>query len=536
MSKNSSNNSSNNRNDDTANWVGILIMMIIFWPIGIFLLLKKLRIFSDPETSSNSQRNRANNNNARRNNTGNARNAQGTNQNSRTQGSESTAASEAENIAREVAAELSQAAREAGNAARQVFSALKSDSKSRTWESATGQSQSWQSLASTFTRSSTTETDKKDENDDFATPSQAQREKDSQDDSKLASDTRGVSQENNFVDTSEKTKKSQSSKDTAIAKEERTALDKKSGRFISFILLLISFALFILGARTVYTAAQAIWQYSQNRWFDFYLGVFYLTGGFISFLSRNTVAKRLARYRRYNALLTKRDIVSIEEISQTLGLSSRTVKRDLQAMIDAGYINQDAYINHNTSHLVLSYISAEDALTSAKNAANAANTAIVPDAAQMSSDELVDIPENQYMAIIQELRELNITILDDDISDKIDRIEDVTAMIFRIVVENPEKLPQIRRFMNYYLPTTMKLLRSYATLEKQGINGENITSAKENISRVLEMLASGFEQQFDQLFRSDAIDIAADITVLENLMQQDGLTESEPILKTMEGV
>jgi len=88
--------------------------------------------------------------------------------------------------------------------------------------------------------------------------------------------------------------------------------------------------------------------------------------------------------------------------------------------------------------------------------------------------------------------------------------------------------------MNYYLPTTLKLLRSYATLEKQGINGENITSAKENIGRILDTLATGYAQQLDQLFESDVIDIAADINVLENLMQQDGLTGEKPGMRVME--
>jgi 5-bromo-4-chloroindolyl phosphate hydrolysis protein len=89
--------------------------------------------------------------------------------------------------------------------------------------------------------------------------------------------------------------------------------------------------------------------------------------------------------------------------------------------------------------------------------------------------------------------------------------------------------------MSYYLPTTLKLVRSYATLEKQGVKGENITSTKKSIGEILDTLSVGYEQQLDQLFKSDAIDIAADINVLENLMQQDGLTGEKSGFQTAAG-
>jgi hypothetical protein len=135
----------------------------------------------------------------------------------------------------------------------------------------------------------------------------------------------------------------------------------------------------------------------------------------------------------------------------------------------------------------------------------------------------------EYTATISELRELNDTIADITISDKIDRIEELSAKIFCIVEENPAKLPAIRRFMDYYLPTTLKLLHSYATLEKQGDSGENTTYAKERIDVGLDILTKCYEQQLDQLFESDALDIDTDIDVLESMMKQDGLSDDNPL-------
>ena len=528
--------SDKNKDSDFSQWIGILILMVVFWPVGLFMLLKKMRIFSDPDKIPNNRKKTTTDESAPQNShSKNDTKAYSTEQSKKKSESANEAAREAENMAREVAAELAQAAREAGNAAKQVFSILRNDKdgertqstsgKTGSWESATSQSVSWQSLASTIEHSvTTTITQKKEKNTAPFSSEEAYA-----DSSKKSPDS--------TIHPSHEAKRAQASPPVHASYQSEpsdgsgSALGKKSGKLISTVLLLISIALFILGANSTIGAAREIWVHGNNRWFDFYTGVFYFIGGFISFISRNTVAKRIARYKRYILLIGDRDMVSISSMSRTLALSARTVKRDIQAMIDAGYLDREAYIDHDTGQLVLT--SPQSSVQASDHTSNDKDAFVKPNTASMEAEELSD---QQYMSIIQELRELNRTITDTDISGKIDRIEDVTAMIFRIVEDNPEKLPQIRRFLNYYLPTTIKLLKSYSTLEKQGINGENITAAKENISRVLEMLAAGFEQHFDQLFKSDALDIAADITVLENLMQQDGLTESEPILKTMEGV
>lgn len=320
----------------------------------------------------------------------------------------------------------------------------------------------------------------------------------------------------------------QSKATSKTKKNARNPLAKKSGKFVSFILLVISITLFIIGANRMSGAVRDIFGNGAFRWSELLFGIFYFFGGFISFFSRNIWVNRFSRYKRYYAFVDERGIVPISEISRGVGYAQRTVMRDLQAMINAGYFGPNAYIDSELDSLVL-FAEAAMEVRRSRKAEQAHQTADVKTTGQ-------EKPDNQYMAIIVELRDLNDTIADVPISEKIDRIEALTAKIFRIVEDNPAKLPQIRRFMNYYLPTTLKLLHSYATLEKQDIQGENITAAKENIGRILETLATGFEQQLDQLFQSDVLDIAADINVLENMMQQDGLTVNKPELQTMSGV
>ena len=125
---------------------------------------------------------------------------------------------------------------------------------------------------------------------------------------------------------------------------------------------------------------------------------------------------------------------------------------------------------------------------------------------------------------LKQLREADDRIPDEVMSARITRMETASSDIFAYIAENPEKAPQIRRFMNYYLPTTLKLLNSYDKLSRQRVKGENIQKTMFEIEGMMETIAGAFEKQLDSLFDDDALDIAADISVMESILKQEGLS------------
>ena len=126
---------------------------------------------------------------------------------------------------------------------------------------------------------------------------------------------------------------------------------------------------------------------------------------------------------------------------------------------------------------------------------------------------------------ISEMKRLNTSIKDEKISADIDRLEDLSAKIFAQVKSDPSKLPQIRKFMDYYLPTTLKLLNAYDRMGAQGVSGENIDATMQRVESMMGTIVTAFEKQLDMLFGSEAMDISTDITVLENMMKREGLSE-----------
>lgn len=126
---------------------------------------------------------------------------------------------------------------------------------------------------------------------------------------------------------------------------------------------------------------------------------------------------------------------------------------------------------------------------------------------------------------IAEMKRLDDNIADPTISAQIVRLQQLAGKIFAQVEQNPEKLPQIRKFMNYYLPTTLKILNAYDRMGEQGVVGENITSTMEKVEGMMDTIIKAFEKQLDNLFGAEAMDISTDMVVLENMMAREGLTD-----------
>ena len=218
---------------------------------------------------------------------------------------------------------------------------------------------------------------------------------------------------------------------------------------------------------------------------------------------RGFLKKRENRFKVYEAVCAGRDYVKIGELASKAGVSQRKCKRDLEAMLDKSLLPGSAYIDQGDGLLVL-------------------KAGAAPKASEPVTEPEKD-NEDRYKAILKEIRKLNDDIPDEGVSKRIDEMEDLTSRIFRAVQEKPEKEPQIKSFMSYYLPTTLKLLGTYADFEKSGASGENIQSTKAEIERILETLVDGFRKQLDKLYESEAMDISSDIDVLENMLRRDGL-------------
>ena len=215
--------------------------------------------------------------------------------------------------------------------------------------------------------------------------------------------------------------------------------------------------------------------------------------------------KQASRYRNYLAMIGRQKSVSVSALSSATGRSPAQVRDDLTDMLDAGLFPQ-GFLDYGGDRLILT----GDGISEPPK----------PEAPAPP-------PTADENAILAEIRAINDAIDNEKLSAQLDRVGVITARILDYQKAHPEKEAELHSFLSYYLPTTLKILRTYAQLEDQEVSGQNITAAMQRIESMMDKAVEGFEKQLDRLFQGDAMDITADVEVLERMLAKDGLSGQE---------
>ncbi len=129
--------------------------------------------------------------------------------------------------------------------------------------------------------------------------------------------------------------------------------------------------------------------------------------------------------------------------------------------------------------------------------------------------------------MLSTIREENILITDETLSAQMDTLSDKCYEIFRTVSEEPSKAPQVRKFMSYYLPTTLKVLANYRTMQERGVSYHDMVQARDSAVRCMNMVLTACQKQIDALHKENMLDISTDIDVMEQMLKRDGYVENE---------
>ena len=135
---------------------------------------------------------------------------------------------------------------------------------------------------------------------------------------------------------------------------------------------------------------------------------------------------------------------------------------------------------------------------------------------------------------LSEMGRLYMSIKDTEVRKKINELMRITDKITQDAIADPSDIPQIKKFMNYYLPTTIKLLNAYDRMSAQGIEGENLDKSMKSINEMLDAAIEAFKKRLDSLFEDQALDIETDIKVMNTMLAREGLSGNKDFEITTE--
>ena len=234
------------------------------------------------------------------------------------------------------------------------------------------------------------------------------------------------------------------------------------------------------------------------------------------------MVKRFAAYRK---ALGDRTQCSLEKLAATVGRDVKFVRKEVTKMIERGWFTQ-GHLDKEKTLLITSHETYQNFEASRLEFEQRQREARKnPRNAQLQ--EVLD----KGNAFVAQIRKCNDDIPGEEISAKMDRMEQTVRRIFRRAETNPEIVPDLKKLMDYYLPMTVKLLTAYADMDAQPVQGETIQTAKREIEDTLDTLNLAFEKLLDDLFRDTALDVSSDITVLQTLLAQEGLTDDFATMK-----
>ena len=145
----------------------------------------------------------------------------------------------------------------------------------------------------------------------------------------------------------------------------------------------------------------------------------------------------------------------------------------------------------------------------------------------LTGDKIADQVITTGQDMIATIKKENAAIPDQELTEQMNNLSIKCEQIFRTVSESPSKAPQVRKFMNYYLPTTLKMLANYRTMQQRGVSYGEMKEARETTVHGMNLILTACQKQIDNLHRDNMLDISTDIDVLEQMLKRDGFTDNE---------
>ena len=253
--------------------------------------------------------------------------------------------------------------------------------------------------------------------------------------------------------------------------------------------------------------------------------------GFFQIRLGKEQVSRINRYERYVKALEHKKYASIQDLAAKVAIKPKYVIKDLEYMIQNQWFLEGHLDQELTQFMITDQVYEQYQLSLKGQKLKEEEEKIRMEQENDPQQKELNNVLEEGEAYIRKIHKLNDMILGDDISFQMDEIEKTLISIFDFVKRKPEKLGDLRKLMQYYLPMTIKILESYRDYENEKIRSKELEEGKKDIEDTLENVSVAFRNLREKLFKEDILDVSTDLDVLETMMSQEGLIDHEFSMK-----
>lgn len=238
--------------------------------------------------------------------------------------------------------------------------------------------------------------------------------------------------------------------------------------------------------------------------------------------------RRVEVYKEFKRVFRKQPFSSIKQLAKTTNMTEKRVKKYLTKFIDLDLYPSGEF-SYNDTYFVLS-----------PKALDLLNTELEKQEEKKKEDNNLTTLKNdfpQYYASVLEidktikyiknLRTKEASLEDPALKANLDRMDYLLKKIEVFIINNPNDIPNVQNFLEYFLPTVKKLLEKYCELDKDKLQTKNITDSKKQIESSLNSINEAFENLYNDFYSGTALDVYSDVTVLKTMIQKEGLADSD---------
>ena len=297
-------------------------------------------------------------------------------------------------------------------------------------------------------------------------------------------------------------------------------------KVLSILGIVFGFSLFAMFGLFSLIAGLVALEEAEAGIFAIFFAILGLGNGVLGGVSIRKLAEA-GEFDKIVRLLGDKTYGSIDDLASLLNVKKDKLLKEIKKMISRGWFRQ-GHLDSEEQTLITSHVTYQQYLDT-KQASLEIQQRRAEEDAKVNAEYAQYTPAQREVIqqgeqFVQEIHRCNDEIPGEAISEKIARMEHSVSMIIGRAKEEPSLTNDLRRLMNYYLPTTVKLLKAYADLDKQGKSSENIEQSKKEIEDTIDTMNAAFDKLFDSMFEVTSMDISTDASVMKTLLEQEGLT------------